>query len=175
MFLCNQNPYRQKAINTVKVSYLLLIFLIGLTACFPDKNTTHSMKTFVFRLTPGQDLKKEIDAFARREKLQAGFVITCVGSLQQVKIRPANQQEALERIEKFEIVSLVGTLSPDGSHLHIGLSDSLGNTIGGHLLEGNLVYTTAEIVLGEAESLRFSREVDPVTTYKELTVKKRSE
>lgn len=157
----------------MKNACLFLWFTLGLTACFSGKNTTRSMQTFAFRLTPGQDLKKEIDAFACRENLQAGFIITCVGSLQHVKIRPANQQAALERKEKFEIVSLVGTLSPDGSHLHIALSDSLGNNIGGHLLEGNLVYTTAEIVLGEAEHLQFRREVDPVTTYKELTVKKR--
>ena len=74
---------------------------------------------------------------------------------------------------KFEIVSLVGTLSPDGSHSHISLSDGTGATIGGHLLEGNEVYTTAEIVIGEAEYLQFRREVDPVTTFKELTIKKR--
>ncbi len=128
------------------------------------------MKTYALRLSPGQDLRKELEAFTRSENLQAGFIITCVGSLQQVMIRPANQQTALKRMEKFEIVSLVGTLSPDGPHLHIALSDSLGNTIGGHLLDGNLIYTTAEIVLGEAQSLRFSRETDPVTTFKELKV-----
>jgi predicted DNA-binding protein with PD1-like motif len=44
---------------------------------------------------------------------------------------------------------------------------------GGHLLDGNLVYTTAEIVAGEATSLRFTRETDPATGFKELSVKKR--
>ncbi len=85
-------------------------------------------------------------------------------------IRPANQPDALSRVEKFEIVSLVGTLSTNGSHLHIALSDSLGNTIGGHLMEGNVIYTTAEIVIGEAEHLVFTRETDPQTTYKELKI-----
>lgn len=153
----------------------LLLLTCGLQACFAAHKTIQSMKTYAFRLSPGQDLKKELDAFARREKLQAGFVITCVGSVQQAKIRLANQQTPLVRVEKFEIVSLVGTLSPDGSHLHIALSDSLGNTIGGHLLEGNLIYTTAEIVVGEAENLQFSREVDPATTFKELKVSERKE
>ena len=133
------------------------------------------MQVYAFRLSPGQDLKKELEAFAAREKLQAGFVITCVGSLQQAKIRPANQEIPLVRNEKLEIVSLVGTLAPDGAHLHIALSDSLGNTIGGHLLEGNLIYTTAEIVLGESEHLQFTREIDPVSTYKELKVQPRKE
>ena len=131
------------------------------------------MTVHAFRLSPGQDLKRELDAFARKQHLQAGFIITCVGSLQQMMIRPANQPDALSRVEKFEIVSLVGTLSQNGSHLHIALADSLGNTIGGHLLEGNLIYTTAEIVVGEAENLLFSRETDPVTTYKELKISPR--
>jgi hypothetical protein len=50
---------------------------------------------------------------------------------------------------KHEIVSLVGTLALDGDHLHIAVSDSTGRTIGGHLMEGSLVYTTAEIAVGE--------------------------
>lgn len=128
------------------------------------------MTVFAIRLSPGQDLKKELDAFAREKRLQAGFIVTCVGSLRKAAIRPADQQEPLLREQKFEIVSLVGTLSPDGAHLHIALSDSTGATIGGHLLEGNLVYTTAEIVVGEAEGLRFRRELDPATGYKELRV-----
>ncbi len=131
------------------------------------------MKIHALRLTPGQDLRRELEAFTRKEHLQAGFIITCVGSLQQAVIRPANQPDALTRVEKFEIVSLTGTLSPDGPHLHIALSDSLGNTFGGHLLEGSLIYTTAEIVIGEAENLRFTRETDPVTTYKELKISPR--
>ena len=72
-----------------------------------------------------------------------------------------------------EIVSLVGTLSPDGEHLHVAISDGAGRTIGGHLLEGSLVYTTAEIAVGELDGLAFSRETDPRTTYGELVVRPR--
>lgn len=131
------------------------------------------MTILALRLSPGQDLKKELDAFAREKSLQAGFIITCVGSLRRAVLRPADQKEPLIREQKFEIVSLTGTLSPDGSHLHIALSDSRGATIGGHLLEGNLIYTTAEIVVGEAEGLTFRREVDAETGYRELRVEKR--
>lgn len=132
------------------------------------------MTVHALRLQPGQDLKRELESFAKSQNLQAGFVITCVGSLRKVAIRPADQQIPLLRDQKFEIVSLVGTLSPDGVHLHIACADSTGLTIGGHLLEGNEIYTTAEIVIGEAEDLRFRREIDPQTTYKELTINKRN-
>lgn len=128
------------------------------------------MTVFALRLSPGQDLKNELDAFTREKGLQAGFIVTCVGSLRKVVLRPADQQEPLVREQKFEIVSLVGTLSPDGSHLHIALSDSTGATIGGHLLEGNLIYTTAEVVVGEAEGVVFRREVDEGTGFRELRV-----
>ena len=128
------------------------------------------MTVFALRLSPGQDLKNELESFTREKQLQAGFIVTCVGSLRKAAIRPADQQAPLIREQKFEIVSLVGTLSPDGSHLHIALSDSTGATIGGHLLEGNLIYTTAEIVVGEAEGLIFRREVDLETGFRELRV-----
>lgn len=131
-----------------------------------------SMNVFALRLTPGQDLKKTLDAFTIETNLQAGFIVTCVGSLRKVVIRPADSKEPLFREQKFEIVSLTGTLSPDGSHLHIALSDSAGVTIGGHLLEGNLIYTTAEIIVGEAEGVLFRREQDAETGYKELTIKR---
>ena len=144
-----------------------------LSACAIRTKTRQNMTVFAIRLGPGQDLKKELDAFARANQLQAGFIVTCVGSLRKASIRPANQQTPLTREQKFEIVSLVGTLSPDGSHLHIALSDSTGATLGGHLLEGNLVYTTAEIVIGEAENYRFKREIDPATTFRELKVERR--
>ena len=72
---------------------------------------------------------------------------------------------------KFEIVSLVGTFSLDGCHLHISLSDKDGNVIGGHLKEGCAIFTTAEIVISEIENMVFFREMDESTGFKELIVK----
>jgi predicted DNA-binding protein with PD1-like motif len=68
-------------------------------------------------------------------------------------------------------VSLVGTLSTNGSHLHLAVSDSTGRTIGGHLLDGCRVYTTAEIVLAELPQLDFRRETDATFGYQELVVR----
>ena len=157
----------------MKSSLFCLVVLSLIMGCVAPTKSIKTMTVHALRLSPGQDLKKELEAFAQLHQLQAGFVLTCVGSLQKVALRPANQKEPLLREQKYEIVSLVGTLSPDGAHLHISLSDSTGATIGGHLLAGNEVYTTAEIVIGEAENLAFSRETDPKTTFKELTIKPR--
>jgi uncharacterized protein len=70
-------------------------------------------------------------------------------------------------------VSLVGTLTQDGAHLHVSLADRSGVTLGGHLLDGSAVYTTAEIVLAELPALAFAREHDPESGYDELVVRPR--
>ena len=129
--------------------------------------------THAFRLKPGQDFRKEIEAFVQTENIQAGWIITCVGSLTQTNLRLANQPEGTGNKGHFEIVSLTGTHSSSGSHLHMSVSERLGRSIGGHLLNGNLVYTTAEIVLGESKSFVFSREKDGTTAWEELQVKKK--
>lgn len=130
------------------------------------------MRVFALRLKPGQDLRQQIEAFVKEKRIRAGFIITTVGSLRQASIRLADQSSATQFDGKFEIVSLVGTMGQDGVHLHISISDSTGKTIGGHLVEGCVIYTTAEIVIGEAEGLVFSREKDSETGYQELRIRK---
>jgi hypothetical protein len=133
--------------------------------------TNDNLQIHAFRLKPGQDLKKEIDAYVQHEHIEAGWIMTCVGSLTQTNIRFANQPEGSRANGHFEIVSLVGTVGIAGSHLHLSVSDSLGQTVGGHLLEENLVYTTAEIVIGQSKRHVFAREHDGSTPWKELQVK----
>jgi uncharacterized protein len=123
-----------------------------------------------FRLQPGQDLKKELEAFVLEYAIEAGWIQTGVGSLTQTYLRFANQPSGTFSNGPFEIVSLVGTLSVHGCHLHISVSDALGHVTGGHLLEGNVVYTTAELVIGVAKSLVFIREKDGTTDWKELQI-----
>ncbi|HVF82271.1 MAG TPA: PPC domain-containing DNA-binding protein [Flavisolibacter sp.] len=131
------------------------------------------IKTHAFRLKPGADLRKEIDAFIKTSNIKAGWISTCVGSLTGYNIRFANQPEGSKSTGHFEIVSLVGTLSVNGSHIHISVSDSTGTTIGGHLLDSNIVYTTAEIVLQEDDDFVFTREKDGTTPWEELQIKKK--
>ncbi|MBS1512683.1 MAG: DNA-binding protein [Bacteroidetes bacterium] len=128
------------------------------------------MQTYAFRLKPGQDLKKEIEAVVKEKQINAGWISTCVGSLTQYNIRFANQPNGSSDTGHFEMVSLTGTVSVNGSHIHICVSDSTGKTIGGHLLEGNIIYTTAEIVLLSSNEFIFKREKDGTTPWDELQV-----
>ncbi|WP_094123015.1 PPC domain-containing DNA-binding protein [Hymenobacter lapidarius] len=128
------------------------------------------LKTYALRLRPGDDLRQQLTAFVQAQHMRAGAVLTCVGSLTVATLRLANQDGPTEYRGHFEIVSLVGTLSTNGSHLHLSVADSTGRTIGGHLLDGCRVYTTAEIVLGELPALEFRREPDPTFGYQELVI-----
>jgi predicted DNA-binding protein with PD1-like motif len=128
------------------------------------------MRTYALRLRPGQDLRQQLTAFAEQHQIRAGALVTCVGSLTQATLRLANQEGPTVYKGHFEIVSLVGTLSVNGSHLHLAVSDSTGRTIGGHLLDGNVIFTTAELVVGVMEELDFRREPDPAFGYRELTI-----
>lgn len=140
----------------------------------PDSTAVPSVpsrvQAWAFRLKPGQDLLKELHAFVKAHDLKAVCVLTCVGSLTDTAIRYANKEETTRMKGHFEIVSLVGTLEPGGGHLHLSVSDGKGRTTGGHLKEGNRIYTTAEIVLAELPDVRFAREKDNTFGYNELTV-----
>ncbi len=152
---------------------LVLLALLGLQCTTTIRNMPHDdLKIHVFRLKPGTDLRAGIEDFAKQEKIEAGWVMTCVGSLTQTHLRFANQPNGTKANGHFEIVSLVGTVSVNGNHLHLSVSDSLGQTTGGHLLPENLVYTTAEIVIGESRNHIFTREKDGTTPWEELQVNK---
>lgn len=130
-------------------------------------------KIFALRLKPGEDLKISLVSFAKEQQIKAGYIITCVGSLQIAVLRLAGKSEYNTYTEKFEILSLTGTLSSAGVHLHIAIADENGKTIGGHLVDGNIIYTTAEIIIGEALNLQFERMHDEQTGYLELHIKNR--
>lgn len=131
------------------------------------------MQTYSFRLRPGQDLKQELEAVVRQQRIEAGAILTCVGSLTDVTLRLANQEGPSVWRGHFEIVSLVGTLSTNGSHIHLSVSDSTGRTLGGHLLDGCKIYTTAEMVIGVMPDITYVREPDPTFGYRELVVRKK--
>jgi predicted DNA-binding protein with PD1-like motif len=137
----------------------------GLSTCAPARLSAH-----VVRLLPGDDLLLSLRAFAAERGLRAACVLSCVGSTSTTRLRPAGSSDAREFRGKFEIVSLVGTIANDAHHLHMAVADETCAMIGGHLVEGCIVRTTAEIVVGELEDVGFAREHDPRTGFKELFV-----
>lgn len=135
------------------------------------------LRVYALRVLPGEELLSSLVGFVKDKKLQAPFIISCVGSVTKATLRlanatAANTNEVIELQGRFEIVSLVGTLNEE-AHLHICLGDKDGKTVGGHVLGGLEVFTTAEVVIGEATGLEFTREMDPRTGFPELVVQPR--
>jgi uncharacterized protein len=135
------------------------------------------MRALAFRLTPGTDLRAELERLTQAHALRAGCILTCVGSLSHARLRmpgvPGEAERFTSLVEPLEIVSLTGTLGPDGPHVHISLARRDGACIGGHLVEGCRVHTTAELVIGDLLDVEFRRSLDPATGYNELTVEPR--
>ena len=150
-----------------------LTFLLTILVCTACKTTTMKQDPTIhaFRLKPGEDLKEAIEKIVKEKNIKAGWVSTCAGSLTDYTIRFANQPAGSTGTGHFEIVSLTGTVSINGSHLHISISDSTGKTIGGHLMQGCKIYTTAEIVLQSTDQYEFTREKDGSTPWEELQVR----
>lgn len=130
------------------------------------------MKIHAFRLKPGDDLRKGIDAYVKNSGIMAGTILTCVGNIKKAILRMPDAKviKTFEDQNGYEIISLVGTLEFGNSHLHLAISDIQGSTIGGHLKEGTIVGVTAEIVIGEIPNMRFTREHDEETGYEELVI-----
>jgi uncharacterized protein len=133
---------------------------------------TKLLRIETFRLKPGEDVRGFLEDFTEQEKIEAAFIVTGVGSLTQATIRFASQNKPARMTGHFEITSLVGTLSKNGSHVHITIADEKGNCKGGHLMKGCSVYTTAEIVIGILPTVTYLREIDNTFGYKELIVNK---
>ncbi len=95
-----------------------------------------------------------------------------IGSLSRAAIRFAGVPKAEIHEGDIEIVSLAGTVSPDGAHLHAALSDASGRVFGGHVALGCRVRTTAEILLVELPGWTFSRQRDDLTCYPELVIER---
>lgn len=122
------------------------------------------------RLSQGADLKNAIALLVNQHNIQAGNVASCVGCLSSVNLRLAGAQETLQLNEPLEIVSVMGTLTLEHQHIHISVADSKGSVIGGHLLEGSIIDTTAELIIHSYPALYFSREFDVSTGFTELVV-----
>jgi predicted DNA-binding protein with PD1-like motif len=129
------------------------------------------MQLLPLRFGVGVDLRAALDAVLAGHRVSAGFVLNGIGSLSVARIRFAGLPEAAELHGDFEILTLGGSLSAGGPHLHMSVADARGNVIGGHMGPGCIVRTTAEVLVALLPEFDFGREQDPATGYPELTIR----
>ncbi|NNG22480.1 PPC domain-containing DNA-binding protein [Telluria aromaticivorans] len=129
------------------------------------------MRTLPVRLHPRQDLRGALASILADTGGGAAFVLQGIGSLSVARIRFAGKPEATELRGDLEILTLAGSLSSDGWHLHITVADAQGRVTGGHVAPGCIVRTTAEILLALLPENAFSREPDAESGCNELVIR----
>ncbi len=126
------------------------------------------MQTICKRLHRGDDLLLSIRRLALEHDISAAVVLSAVGCVSCARVRDASGVNLRSVDEHCEIVSLNGTVSAARCHLHIALSKEDLSTVGGHLVEGCIINTTCELVLGVLDGQRIGVEFDEETGYDEL-------
>lgn len=130
-----------------------------------------NMQVHPMRLVPGDDVRAAVEDVLRQRKVSAAFVIQGIGSLSVAQLRLAGAEAPIELKGDLEILSLAGSVSPDGAHLHMSIADARGQVFGGHVASGCTVRTTAELLLALLPEHRFAREHDAATGFPELVIK----
>ena len=130
------------------------------------------MRALPFRLSPGDDLRRALEAAVAAAGVNAAFVLQGIGSLHDASLRLAGGDELVCMPGASEILTLAGSVASGASHLHASLSDAGGRVLGGHLPYGCRVRTTAEVLLALLSEWDFTRDPDAATGYDELTIRR---
>ena len=126
------------------------------------------MEAVCLRITRGMDLKQEIIKAARESGIKCGAVLCAVGCVSRARLRCADGKTIIGIDEPCEIVSMTGTVSSERCHLHVSLAKSDLTVIGGHLVDGCIVNTTCELIIGIVDGYRIEKVFDCDTGYDEL-------
>ncbi|MEE8470666.1 MAG: PPC domain-containing DNA-binding protein [Dehalococcoidia bacterium] len=130
-------------------------------------------KVHVFRVKPGQELLGEIERYCREHGVSSGVVIGIIGSVTGARLNfltaLPGKYDSVEYSGPLEIVCAQGsvTLQSDSLIVHIHVQVSGRDMCrGGHLAEA-IVFSTAEVVIGELD-YQLQRRADSYTGLNEL-------
>ncbi|MCP4974065.1 MAG: DUF296 domain-containing protein [Prochlorococcus sp.] len=105
------------------------------------------MRSLASKLPAGSDLRLSLEQLAKQED-SSGFVLGVVGNLSRAVFQCPEQPEPTVLEGNLEIITLNGTVSPSGVHLHLSVSDGSCQVLGGHLEPGSLVLKGVDVLLG---------------------------
>ena len=108
------------------------------------------MQPLPLKLAPGSDLRLSLEELAQRDGI-SGFVLGVVGNLTKASFQCPGQAEPTVLEGDLEVITLNGTFSPEGVHLHLSLSDGACQVWGGHLEPGTIVQKGVELLIGVLE------------------------
>ena len=105
------------------------------------------MRAVPLHLEAGSDVRSSLEQLAL-EHNAGGFVLSVVGNLSQAAFACPGKSAPTVLAGELEIITLQGTISPDGVHLHLSFSDASCQVWGGHLEHGTLVLRGADLLVG---------------------------
>ena len=108
------------------------------------------MQHLPLKLAPGSDLRLSLEELAQRDGI-SGFVLGVVGNLTKASFQCPGQAEPTVLEGDLEVITLNGTFSPEGVHLHLSLSDGACQVWGGHLEPGTIVQKGVDLLIGVLE------------------------
>lgn len=144
-----------------------------LESCNHYLQSENIVKLLPARLPPGADLRAALELLIRDHDIASAFVLSGIGSLVNANLRYANATGETPLAGPLELLSISGTLTTTGAHLHVTVADGHGAVTGGHLGYHSVVRTTAELLLMPIEDWSLSRELDERTGFKELVIRPR--
>ena len=108
------------------------------------------MQPLPLKLAPGSDLRLSLEELSQRDGI-SGFVLGVVGNLTKASFQCPGQAEPTVLEGDLEVITLNGTFSPEGVHLHLSLSDGACQVWGGHLEPGTIVQKGVDLLIGVLE------------------------
>lgn len=110
-----------------------------------------ALRSVPLHLEAGRDIRRSLERLAV-ELNASGFVLGVVGNLSQAAFQCPGQSGPTILEGDLEIITLQGTISPQGVHLHLSFSDGSCQVWGGHLEPGTLVQKGADLLVGLLEA-----------------------
>ncbi|MEF3279725.1 MAG: DNA-binding protein [Elusimicrobiota bacterium] len=113
-------------------------------------------RSFVFSITKGEDLLPLLTDFCKENQIKFGIITAAIGAVNKATFGIYDQKNKkynkITMEKELEILSLQGNISiyehKPMIHAHITLSDSSGNSFGGHLMSPTIVFS-CEIMIQE--------------------------
>lgn len=146
-------------------------------------HTSKPGRIIVSRILPGSDLLQAINSIIAEGKIENGIIVSAVGLLEKARLRNCKKlpekypitdvNRDFRSIEKpCEILTLSGDIyKVEGedsiqTHAHVALSyigDEKVSVVGGHLIEGCIVFGFAEVYIMELTEIEMIKRFDEET------------
>lgn len=131
-------------------------------------------RVIAIRVSPGEEVLSAIESACKEHNITNGIILSAIGSFDGARFftpvpldtkAGAGYSDPIEMTGPIELLNATGmiTHSEEGNqdfHIHVTFSDGKGNAFGGHLIPGNIVLLTLDMVIGEINGIDMVREYD---------------